>query len=302
MAGKVHATGNFPELLYPGLSTIWGTEYEQHQAVYEKFMQVEDSTQNFEKEQGMTGFGLASVKNQGDEVPYKEAVQGFQKEYRHVTYGIGAIITREMVEDDLYNYISQIPALLARSMRHTEETIATNVYNNAFNASFAGADGVSFISTAHPNAGDGDTQSNRPSTAADLSQTSLEQAIIDIMDYRDDQGLRLQVMGKKLLIPRSEYFNASEILQTEYKTDSADNNKNIISNIGMELVVTNFLTDQDAWFVLTDVINGAKFKRRRKAEIQRDNDFDTENLKIKTTTRFSTGFTDWRAVYGSPGA
>lgn len=304
VTGFVHSTGFAPELLYPGLAAIWGDVYTQHPSVYERFMTMKTSDQRFEKEQGMTGFSQASVKDEGDSVEYARLTQGFQEEYVHITYGLGAIITREMIEDDQYGYIQQIPRLLAEAMRRTEEVVSTSVLNNGFDTSFAGADGQPLFSTGHPNAGsNGGTQRNRPVTPADLTQTSVEQGIIDFMDYRDEQGQRLNYRPNKLVVSRSDWFNGTKILGTEYKVGSADNDINVISDLGMELVYTNYLTDQDAWFLCSDdVPHGLTFYRRRPASIERDNDISTQNLAIITTQRFSVGHTDWRAAYGSPGA
>ena len=298
----VQTTGQHPELLYPGLAAIYGNEYAQHPVEYKKFFTMETMKQNFDKEQGVTTLPLASEKTEGNTVTYEQLFQGFQQEYVARTYSIGIQITEEMVDDDLYNYIAQAPKYLAQSMRHTEETIATNVLNNAFNNSFTGGDGLELCSRVHPNVGDGITQPNEPSTASDLTQTSLEQAFIDIKNFRDDYNKRLNYSPTKIIVPRSEMWNAQEILKTEYKTNSADNNVNLMSRQGLELVQTNFLTDQDAWFLTTTCPNGLKFKTRRPNKYQADNDFDTGNKKLKTTMRFATGFTDWRGVYGSPGA
>jgi phage major head subunit gpT-like protein len=230
-------------------------------------------------------------------------VQGFQKEYNHTTYGLGAIITREMVEDDQYNVISRIPQLLAEAMGRTEETQATAVLNNGFDTAFAGADGQALFSTAHPNSGDaGGTQRNTPTTASDLTQTSLESAIIDIMNFRDENNQRMNFSAKALIVSIADYFNATKILQTKYKVGAADNDVNVIANLNLDLVVTNYLIDQDAWFLKTNAQNGLTFYTRRPAGIERDNDISTQNLAIVTTMRFDTGFTDWRGAYGSPGA
>lgn len=303
--GFVHTTGFAPELLYPGLAEIWGLDYEQYPTKYTKFLKIESSDKAFEKEQGMSGFTVAGVKEQGNSVGFARLTQGFQKEYVHITYGIGAIVTREMMEDDQYNVISQIPSLLAEAMRRTEETVGTAPLNNAFDASVVGADGQSLCSTAHPNAGSGGgTQSNRPATASDLTQTSLEQAYIDIENFRDENNQRISMPEKKrLIVSRSDMFNAQKILKTQYKVGSADNDVNILANSNIELVMTNYLTDQDAWFLQNGIRNGLKFKQRRKADIERDNDrVGTQNLAIVTTERFSVGWTDWRDIYGSPGA
>jgi hypothetical protein len=303
MQGFVHTTGFAPELLYPGLAAIWGQNYENYPKMYTKFMEMKSSSKRFEKEQGMTGFALASVKDEGDSVDFARMVQGYQKEYNHTTYGLGAIITREMVEDDQYGIIQKIPQLLAEALSRTEETQATAVLNNGFDAAVTGADGVSLFSTAHPNAGDsGGTQRNTPTTGADLTQTSLESAIIDIMDFRDENNQRMNFNAKSLIVSRSDYFNATKILGTKYKVGAADNDINVISDLNIDLVVTNYLTDQDAWFVKTNAQNGLTFYTRRPAGIERDNDISTQNLAIVTTMRFDTGYTDWRGAWGSPGA
>lgn len=303
MQGFVHTTGFAPELLYPGLAAIWGLNYENYPKMYPKFMEMKTSDKRFEKEQGMAGFSLATVKDEGDSVDFARMVQGYQKEYNHTTYGLGAIVTREMIEDDQYNIINKIPQLLAEAMGRTEETQATAVLNNGFDSAFSGADGQALFSTAHPNAGDlGGTQSNTPATAADLTQTSLEAAIISIMDFRDENNQRMNFAAKALIVSRSDYFNATKILQTKYKVGAADNDVNVIANLNLDLVVTNYLIDQDAWFVKTNAMNGLTFYTRRPAGIDRDNDISTQNLAIVTSMRFDTGFTDWRGAYGSPGA
>lgn len=303
MQGFVHTTGFAPELLYPGLKAIWGNSYKQNPKIYEKLFAIESSDKRFEKEQGMTGFSLASVKDEGDGVDFGRMTQGYQKEYLHTTYGLGAIVTREMAEDDQYNVISQIPRLLAEAMIRTEETVAHSVLNNAFDATVTGADGVSLSSTAHPNAGSaGGTQQNTLTTAADLTQTSLEAALIDIDNFRDENNNRIIVTPKQVAVSRSDRFNLAKILETKYKVGSADNDVNILANLALEPVISNYLTDQDAWFVTTDAMNGLKFLWRRRADLNRDNDSSTQNLSIITTSRFDVGFTDWRGVYCVPGA
>lgn len=303
MQGFVHTTGFAPELLYPGLAAIWGQNYENYPKLYPKFMEIKTSNKRFEKEQGMSGFTIAGVKDEGDSVDFARLTQGYQKEYNMTTYGLGAIVTREMMEDDQYNVIQKIPQLLAEAMVRTEETQATAVLNNGFDAAVTGADGVALFSTAHPNSGSaGGTQRNTPVTGADLSQTSLEAAIIDIMDFRDENNQRKMFEPKALIVSRSDAFNARKILETKYKVGAADNDVNVISNMGIDLVITNYLTDQDAWFVKTNATNGLTFYMRRAASIDRDNDISTQNLAIVTTERFDTGFTDWRGAWGSPGA
>jgi len=304
MTGFVHTTGFAPELLYPGLAELWGTSYKQHPTKYSKFYTIKDSTKAFEKEQELSGFTTAGLKDQGDSVGFSRLTQGVQKEYVHLTYGAGAIITRELIEDDQYGFINQIPRLLSEALVRTEETVATAVLNNAFDTSILGADGTCLCNAAHPNSGSsGGTQSNVPSVAVDLTQTSLESAFIDVLNLRDANGQRLDYQPKQIITSRGDYFNAQKILKTQYKVGSADNDVNIISELGLELVVTNYLTDQDAWFLRNGIPNGLTFYNRRAADIERDNDrVGTQNLAIVTTKRFSVGWTDWKDVWASQGA
>lgn len=301
-AGYTHSTGSLPELLYPGLADIWGLSYDGMPTKYTGFMTVKTSDKRFEKEQGFAGFSTASVKDEGDSVEFARINQGYQKEYVHTTYGLGAIITREMMEDDQYGIIQQVPRLLAEAMRRTEEVVSHAVLNNGFDTAFTGADGQPLFSTAHPYAGTGGgTWSNRPTTASDLTQTSLEAAIIAVRDFRDENGQRAVFEPKKLIVSNNDAFVAQKILKTEYKVGSADNDVNIISGLGLELIISNYLTDTDAWFLQNGVMNGLTFYRRRAASVERDNDVSTQNLAIVTTTRFDTGWTDPRDAYGSPG-
>lgn len=304
MTGFVHTTGFAPELLYPGLAVLWGNSYKQHPKKYDKFFTIKDSTKAFEKEQEMSGFAVAGLKDQGDSVGFSRLTQGVQKEYVHLTYGTGAIITREMMEDDQYGFINQIPRLLSEALVRTEETVATAVLNNAFDTSIVGADGLCLVNSAHTNSGSsGGTWSNTPSVAVDLTQTSLESAFTDVLNLRDANNQRLDYRPKQIIVSRGDFFNAQKILKTQYKTGSADNDVNIISELGLELVVTNYLTDQDAWFLRMGIPNGLTFYNRRNADMERDNDrVGTQNLAIVTTKRFSVGWTDPRDIYGSAGA
>jgi hypothetical protein len=302
--GQVHTTGFAPELLYPGLAALWGQNYKQHPKKCERFFLQKDSNQRFEKEQEMSGFTTAGVKDEGDAVPFGRLTQGFQEEYVHITYGLGAIVTREMMEDDQYGFINQIPRLLTEAMVRTEETVSTAVLNNAFDASFAGADGSALCASDHSFSGSGGgTWSNIPTVAVDLTQTSLESAYIDVLNLRDANNQRLSYTPQQLIVSRGDFFNAQKILKTEYKTGSADNDVNILSEVGLELIWTNYLTDTDAWFLRNKIPNGLTHYTRRAADIERDNDrVGTQNLAIVTTKRFSVGFTDARDIWGSQGA
>lgn len=297
------STGRLAELLYPGIATIFGHKYKEHEVMYKKIFDMKKSDKAFEKEQGITSLPTAAIKEQGDEISFTDIFQGYQKEYLPDTYGLGVTITREMVEDDQYNIIKQIPAMAARSMIHQEEIVHTNVLNNGFSSSYTGPDGVAFFSASHPLVGGG-TGSNTPSVAADLTQTSLENAILDIMDFRDDQGKRLNIMPKKLFIPRSLYFTATKILDTKYATGSNNNDVNVLSNMKLELICSNFLTDQDQWTLINDIeLGGLTSYTRRETEIDKFSDDRTQNLNIIVTRRFATGTpADWRCAYSSPGA
>lgn len=293
-------TSNFPELLWPGISTIWADTYRRYPPLWSRMMILRRSTKAFEKEQGITGFGLVGQKTESASVPYVDMLQGYQREYVNLTYGLGTIITQELMEDEQYNVINNVPRMLAESMRQTEETVSASVFNLGFSSSMLGADGVSFFNASHPNVRGG-TQSNQPAVASDLTQASLEQAYIDIMAWNDDSGLRINPMPEKLLVAPTNRFVAEKILGTKFAVGSADNDINPMAG-QLDLIVNPFLTDPDAWFIMTNTKAGATFYRRRNAQITRDNEFDTENLKIKTTARFSVGVTDWRYAYGSAGA
>lgn len=293
------ATGNFAELLWPGIKEIWGNSYKRYSPLYSRVLEKISSDKAFEKFQGVTGLGLAGLKSEGASVSYSDPMQGYQKEAVNVTYGLGAIVTREMYEDEQYNYINTIPKMLAESMRQTEEIVGHLPFNNGFSTA-TGADGVSYFNSAHPNVGGG-TQANVPGTMTDLTQATLEAAYIALMDYKDERGLRINVLPKKLFVAPANRFVAEKILQTKFAVGSNDNDKNVIAG-SVDLIVSPYLTDGDAWFVGTDASMGTMFVRRRATELSRDNEFDTENLKFKNTSRFTVTQVDWRAWYGNSGA
>lgn len=295
------ATGNFAELLWPGIAEIWGQTYNDYEPLYSEIFEMKTSDKRFEKEQGVTGLPLAHLKNEGAPVAYVDPYQGFQKEYVNSTYALGSTITREMYEDDQYNYINGIPRMLARSLRQTEETDAFNKLNRAFNASFTGADGQTLCSASHPLVGGG-TFSNQLATAADLTMTSFEQALQDIMDFVDDQSLKIRVMPRTLVVATQNVMNARKIVETDKVVGSADNDKNVARGVLSNLVVSPYLSDSDAWFIVTDVPNGLVWYTRREAHPERDNEFDTMNLKFIVSKRWVCSWTDPRGVYGTPGA
>lgn len=294
-------TGNFADLLWPGLAGLFGEKYNDWKKVWPSCFEVDRSEKKYEKYQGVTGMGLMGIKEEGGASSFSGPMQGFAKEFVHVTYSLGAIVTREMWEDDQYQYINTIPTMLARSMVQTEETVNANHFNNGFNAGFTGADGLSLFNASHVLAGTGSTYRNQLATASDLTQTSLEQALIDIGAWVDDMGLRIMVNPKALLVPNDLQFTAEKILRTDRTVDSADNTINPL-NGKLPFMVWRFLTDPDAWFVLTDCPRGMMHITRRDGQAERDNEFSTQNLQFLTTCRFSSGWVDPRGAFGSAGA
>jgi hypothetical protein len=304
-------TGSFAKALWPGVNKWYGAEYNDYPVQWDKLFEKNKSSRAFEEDVGGSYFGLPSVKSEGAAFEYDSARQGFTSRYQHVVYALGFIITREAVEDDLYDVVGRLKAQsLARSMRHGKEIVGANIYNRAFNTSYVGGDAATLIASAGgggsssaPNVAGG-TYTNGVATASDLSEAALEQAVIDIYNFTDDRGLKIAAKPRKLVIPKELMFEAQRILKTEGQVYSADNTLNAIKTMGMipEIVVSHYLTDTDAWFILTNVMNGLKYFERRADGFGTDEDFDTENAKFKATSRYSFGFTDRRAIYGSPGA
>jgi len=297
-------TGSFAKALWPGVNAWYGRAYEQYPEEYTKLFETHKSTKAFEEEVGISSFGLAVMKGEGAPISYDTERQGFISRYQHLVYALGFIITREMMEDDQYDVIGKRKAEgLAFSMRQTKEVVGANVYNRAFNAAYVGGDGVSLINSAHPNI-KGGTWSNLIATASDLSEAALEQACIDIAGFTNDAGLLIAVRPETLVIPRQLIFEAKRILGSEARPGTDNNDLNAIRSLGSipNIVTDHFLTDVDAWFIRTNVKDGMKYMERRADSFDMDNDWDTENAKFKATARYSFGWTDARALYGSPGA
>jgi hypothetical protein len=295
---------NFAELLEPGLRKLYGDEYNDWSVEWTSIFNVDNSTRAFEQDHSITGLGLAIVKNQGASVSYADPINGYTKTYTPITYGLGFQITRELWEDALYRNIKNMPKALARSVRQTMEVLAANHFNYAFTASAAyyGSDGKELCATDHPLIGGG-TFRNELSTAADLDITSYEQMLIDIQTFVDDRGLKIAVRPRKLIIHPSNLFNAQMILKSSGLPDTANNNYNPAQGtMPGGFIPLHYLTDEDAWFVTTDVPNGLTWIWRRREEFTKDNDFDSENAKFKTTFRASSGWSDPRCIFGSPGA
>lgn len=304
----VIATGAFSEDLWPGIQKWFGDSYDEWPAIWNRLCETYQSDKAFEKFQGVTGYGLAGVKDQGGMIPYRDKYQGFPREIINVSYGIGSTITYEMMRYDQYNLFKKIPTELAKSVRQTEETVVGNLLNNAFSTASnptLTADGVSLVNASHLLAASaGQTVRNTPATASDLSQTALEQARIDISNFLDDQGLPVVVTAKKLVVPTASVNLAEKILGTEYEVDTGNNTINPISSTRqpLDLIVSPWLTDTDAWFIKTSQEDGLVFTEVDPVMLDRDNDFDTKNLKFSAMRLFGVGAVEWRGYYGSPGA
>ena len=304
MSGVI-TSSSFAKLLWPGLNSIYGKSYNDYPVEWDKLFEKNSSDRAYEEDLGLSSFGLAAVKNEGAPIQYDTERQGFTSRYNHVVYALGFIITREIYEDDQYGKVgAQKAKALARSMRQTKEIVGANIYNRAFAGSgYLGGDGKTLLASDHPNVAGG-TFSNVIGTAADLSEAALEQAVIDIAGFRDDRGLLIAAKPEKLVIPYQQTFEAKRILGSDGRVGTDLNDPNVLKDMGMfsNVVINHYLTDADAWFILTNVKDGLKYFERRADAFEMDNDFDTENAKFKATARYSFGWSDPRAVYGSAGA
>lgn len=304
MAGPVISTGSIPKLLKPGLDAIWGQEYKEYEQEWRQLFDVVTSDMNYEEDVLLAGFGLAPIKPQGASISYDTTQQGYVSRYTHVSYGLGFILTREEIDDNLYEKAAlNRTSKLARSFKQTKENVAAAVYNRAFDSNYVGGDGQPLISNAHPS--QAGSQSNRPTAYADLSEASLEDLNVQIMNAMDDRGLRIAIMAKSLIIPPSLVFEATRVLGSQLQNDTGNNAINAMKSMGMfpdGIVVDHYLTDTDAYFLRTDAPDGMKCFMRTPAEFAQDNEFDTSNLKYKGFERYSFGWSDWRQLFGSSGA
>lgn len=297
-------TSSFAKALWPGVNAWYGKEYNEFDVEYTKLFDKFTSSRAYEEDVGLSSFGLALQKPEGSAISYDTERQGFTTRYTHIVYALGFIITREIMDDDQYDVVGQKKAQgLAFSMRQTKEVVAANIYNRAFNTSYTYGDGKALLVNDHPNIAGG-TWSNILSTAADLSEAALEQAVIDINAFTNDRGLRIAVKPQTLILPYQLVFEAQRILKSAGRVGTTDNDLNALNNMGMfkDVVVNHYLTDTDAWFIRTNVKDGMKHFERRADEFDMDNDWDTENAKFKATARYSFGATDQRGLYGTPGA
>lgn len=301
-------TPSFPEALWPGIEEWFGNDYVEWSPIWEKLVKMVSSDKQFEKYQGITEFGLAGVKSQGAAIMYQDPYQGFQKEILNVNYAVGSTITYEMMKFDQYNLFQQIPQQLAKSVRRTEETVVHSIINNGFSTAVSPAvtaDGVSIFNSAHILvAATGTTLANVPATSSDLSQSSLEQAYIDIGRFVDDQNLPIVVEAKSLVVPIESQHLARKILETEYEVGSGNNTINPVSSARMplDLIITPYITDTDSWYIRTDREDGIVFQDVDAVRLKRDNEFDTENLKFAALRFFGVSPVNYLGWYASPGA
>jgi hypothetical protein len=291
--------------LEPGLNALFGLEYQNYENQHTEIYEIENSDRAFEEEVMLSGFANAAVKAEGSAVTFDTANEAFTSRYTHETIALAFAITEEAIEDNLYDRIAtRYTKALARSMAQTKQIKAANVLNNGFDSSFPGGDGKELFATDHPTQSAG-TLANELSTSADLSETSLEQAMIDIAAFKDERGFKIAARGLKLIIPSELQFTAERILRSPARVGTADNDLNALSSKGMlpqGYVVNNYLTDTDAFFIKTDIPNGMKMFNRANLKTAMEGDFDTGNVRYKARERYSFGFSDWRGMFGSPGA
>lgn len=294
----------FKELL-PGLNALFGLEYKKYEEEHTEIFETENSERSFEEEQKLSGFGAAPVKLEGAAIAYDTAQEAFTARYTHETIAMGFSVTEEAIEDNLYDQLSaRYTKALARGMAYTKQVKAAAILNNAFSGSYLGGDGVALCATNHPLVSGG-TNANEPSVAADLNETALENAVIEIAAWTDERGLLIAARPKKLILPSALQFTATRILKSELRVETADNDINALKSMGAipgGWSINHYLTDPDAWFLMTDVPNGLKHFTRAPLKTGMDTDFDTGNYRYKARERYSFGWSDPLGIYGSPGA
>jgi len=294
--------------LEPGLNSLFGLSYDEYNREYEEIFSIEDSNRAFEEEVLITGFGSAPTKSEGQGVSFDNASESYSARYTHDTVALAFALTEEAIEDNLYDSLGKrYTKALAKSMANTKEVKGADVLNNAFSSSFTGGDGKSLIATDHPLSGGG-SAANRATSMADLNETSLEDALIDISGFTDDRGLTISVQASKMIVPSELVFVAERILNSNLRSGTSDNDLNAVRSTGVlpgGYSVNHYLTDPDAFFILTSVTDqgdGLKMFQRSGMETSMEPDFATGNIRYKARERYSFGFSDWRGIYGSQGA
>jgi len=292
--------------LEPGLNALFGLEYDRYENEHAEIFDEESSDRAFEEEVMLGGFSTAPVKSEGGAISFDDAQETYTARYSHETIALAFSITEEAIEDNLYDRLaSRYTKALARSMAQTKQIKAASILNNAFSSSGGNAigDGAALCSASHPSLSG--NQSNILATAADLNETSLEQMLIDIAGLTDERGLKIAVRGTKLIIPKELQFIAERVINSNLRSGTADNDTNAMKSMGMlpeGAVVNHFLTDTDAFFIKTDAPNGFKYFNRSPIKTAMEGDFDTGNMRFKARERYSFGVSDWRCVFGTPGA
>ena len=303
MAGVI-TTGNHPKALWPGVREFFGTKYKEKPLQYPMIFDIRSSEKNREEDVAVTGFGLAPVKTEGGATSYDSDSQEYTKTYQHIAYSLGFIVTREELDDNQYkNRAFRRSAGLAFSMRQTQEIIAANILDRAGTAAYPGGDGKELLATDHPSVSG--NQSNELATAADFSEAALEDIMIQIRQAKDSRGKQIGLKPMKLIVPAQLMFEAHRVTKSPLRSGTTDNDANAVRDMGLlpgGVVVNDYLSDTDQWFVQTDAPNGMVWFNRVAVELSNDNDFDTMNAKAKAYMRLSAGWTDWRGMYGSPGA
>jgi hypothetical protein len=291
--------------LLPGLNALFGLEYARYGEEHKEIYETENSERSFEEETKLAGFSAAPVKPEGTAIAYDNAQEAWTARYNHETIAMGFALTEEAIEDNLYDSLSaRYTKALARGMSYTKQVKAAAVLNNGFSASYVGGDGVALFSTVHPLV-NGGTNSNTPSTQADLNETSLESAVIQIAAWTDEKGLLIAAKPKKLVLPPALMFVATRLLETELRVGTNNNDINALKNNGSVpggYTVNHFLTDNNAWFLTTDVPNGMKHFIRTPMQNGMDGDFDTGNVRYKARERYSFGWSDPLGIFGSSGS
>ena len=299
----VITTGSHPKALWPGIKAWWGRSYDEHMPEYPDLFDIETSDKAYEEEVEITGFGLAPVKPQGQQIFYDVEVQGPVSRFTHVAYALGYIVTYEELRDNLYEAVSKRRAQqLAFSMRQTKENVLASVYNNGFSSSYNGADGQPLFSASHPTlAGN---QSNLLTTAADLSELSVEDLCVQIMQTTNNRGLKISVLPQSLHVPTQLYFEANRIYGSVLQNDTSNNAINVLKAVGVfpkGIKVNHYFSSATAFFIRTNIPRGLQYFERDKISFDQDNDFDTKNAKAACYERYSAFWADWRGAFSTPG-
>jgi hypothetical protein len=295
-------TSDIAKYLYPGLKSLFNTSYKDYPMQCTQIFDEVSSNKAYEERAGFVGLGLSRVKGEGAPIYYDKWNQGFVRRSTNVSYALGYVVTREAVDDNQYMEATRAKTkALARSEAQAKEINGANLLNRAFNSSYTYVDGLELCSTAHLTK-TGLTFANELATAADLSEAAIEQALIDIADFTDERGLKIAVQGKALVVPNELQFESSRILRSDLQSGSANNDINALKSLNMPIIVNNYLTDSDAWFIKTDVPEGMILQNRQSPEFENDTDFNSKNLLFTVYSRYVFDCVDVRSIFGSPGA